>query len=144
MQRKTWYSILGVDAKPLSFKLVMLNGEILPMWKPSGYCVLLLLPCSVVLKHTCPFAAWHYPQSRHQTILQSSPLASKVIIEKWRGGRFSWNRNWDSGWVWAAQRTPAFYCQTKASCALIVRLWSFSFQFYQFHFLTLFFVSTLL
>ena len=28
MQRKTWYSILGLDAKPLSTKLVMLNKKI--------------------------------------------------------------------------------------------------------------------
>ena len=26
---------------------------------------------------------------------------SKVIIEKFRGGRFLWNRNWDLGWIWA-------------------------------------------
>ena len=25
----------------------------------------------------------------------------KVIIEKSRGGRFFWNRNWDLGWIWA-------------------------------------------
>ena len=24
----------------------------------------------------------------------------KVIIEKSRGGRFLWNRNWDLGWIW--------------------------------------------
>ena len=25
----------------------------------------------------------------------------KVIIEKYRGGRFLWNRNWDLSWIWA-------------------------------------------
>ena len=28
-------------------------------------------------------------------------IAGKVIIEKSRGGRFLWNRNWDLGWIWA-------------------------------------------
>ena len=29
-------------------------------------------------------------------------LTTKVIIEKSCGGRFSWNRNWDLGWIWAS------------------------------------------
>ena len=29
----------------------------------------------------------------------------KVIIEKSRGGRFLWNRNWDLGWIWAGSAT---------------------------------------
>ena len=28
-------------------------------------------------------------------------IVQKVIIEKSRGGRFLWNRNWDLGWIWA-------------------------------------------
>ena len=28
-------------------------------------------------------------------------LRFKVIIEKSRGGIFSWNRDWDLGWIWA-------------------------------------------
>ena len=28
-----------------------------------------------------------------------------VIIEKSRGGRFLWNRNWDLGWIWAGLAT---------------------------------------
>ena len=28
-------------------------------------------------------------------------ITGKVIIEKSRGGRFLWNRNWDLGWIWA-------------------------------------------
>ena len=30
---------------------------------------------------------------------------TKVIIEKSRGGRFFWNRNWDLGWIWAGSAT---------------------------------------
>ena len=30
---------------------------------------------------------------------------TKVIIEKSRGGRFLWNRNWDLGWIWAGSAT---------------------------------------
>ena len=33
------------------------------------------------------------------------PSAGKVIIEKSRGGRFLWNRNWDLGWM---ANFPAF------------------------------------
>ena len=29
----------------------------------------------------------------------------KVIIEKPRGGRFLWIRNWDLGWIWAGSAT---------------------------------------
>ena len=28
-------------------------------------------------------------------------MVVKVIIEKSRGGKFFWNRNWDLGWIWA-------------------------------------------
>ena len=31
--------------------------------------------------------------------------AVKVIIEKSRGRRFLWNRNWDLGWIWAGLAT---------------------------------------
>ena len=30
---------------------------------------------------------------------------TKVIIEKSRGWRFLWNRNWDLGWIWAGLAT---------------------------------------
>ena len=29
----------------------------------------------------------------------------RVIIEKSRGGRFLWNRNWDLGWIWNSLAT---------------------------------------
>ena len=32
-------------------------------------------------------------------------VKSKDIIEKSRGGRFLWNRNWDLGWIWAGLAT---------------------------------------
>ena len=32
-------------------------------------------------------------------------IAGKVIIEKARGGRFLWNRNWDLGWILAGSAT---------------------------------------
>ena len=38
-------------------------------------------------------------------------VVGKVIIEKSRGGRFLWNRNWDLGWIWAGSATmkPVFF-----------------------------------
>ena len=40
---------------------------------------------------------------RRRKVLKS---VDKVIIEKSRGGRFLWNRNWNLGWIWA--KWPTF------------------------------------
>ena len=46
-------------------------------------------------------------QVSKNTLLKSNEriTLSKVIIEKLRGGRFLWNRNWDLGWIWAGSAT---------------------------------------
>ena len=37
----------------------------------------------------------------YPNLISHSKCGTKVIIEEFRGGRFSWNRNWDLGWIWA-------------------------------------------
>ena len=48
------------------------------------------------------------PQSKSIKLIKSCRNSIKLntsnikfIIEKSRGGRFFWNRNWDLGWIWA-------------------------------------------
>ena len=44
-----------------------------------------------------------YPHSVY--VFQDSKILAKAIIEKSRGGRFLWNRNWDLGWIWDGSAT---------------------------------------
>ena len=48
-------------------------------------------------------------------------IVSKVIIEKLRGGRFLWNRNWDLGWIWAGLATfeASFFMFSRAKKELL-------------------------
>ena len=47
--------------------------------------------------------SWQEKDSKgeYSQIMAKHYIESKVIIEKSRGGRFLWNRNWNLGWIWA-------------------------------------------
>ena len=79
MQRKTWYSILGLDAKPLSTKLVMLK------------CTYVIYECSLNKKVLRERGMASIPKMEHQVFLcifqKNSAMATYGLKEM---GKFLW------------------------------------------------------
>ena len=106
MQRKTWYSILGVDAKPLSFKLVTYNE-----WGNLAYVKAVRLLRVALAPLLCCFSNRLLPMCSLtlSSILTANyspkltPCIQSHCKEVTQGAIF--------GCISAAQREPALYCK---------------------------------
>ena len=118
---------------PRSAKVVLTNfiilaifGHFLALLAPLALLALLalLVPLALLaLLAPCGWSWWNRmggckPRSA-QVVLTNFWLREfsrgpfKVTIEKSRGGRFSLNRNWDLGWIWASLATFDFWHRMK-------------------------------